>query len=476
MKKCYINAKLIDGKNFHGSRKNIAVENDVIVNFTDEVPSGYKIIDCQNKYLSPAWVDVHGHSDLSIFELDNGGTRRAGGFGIEIAGNCGLSPFPLTDLNRENMTKIYENYHTPLIWHDYAEYQLKLQEKQRGFKLFSFCGHNTLHAAAMGYEDKIPSADDLKKMLSLFSETLEHGALGLSLGLLYSPGRFAQENELDALFKCCAEYKKIVCAHLRSEGDFLLESVTEMFELCRRNNLHDFHISHLKTAKAANFHKIDALFALLDRAEKDYGVNVTFDRYPFTQSMTQLSVIGPEKYLSIPDRIIMERLKNPAEKTDFLKYLADLPPEKWSKTILAKCRLEKFRNLCGMTFAEIGDLLKTSPAEAALEMIAEDSVGTCAAFDTLSEENMLRIISDRRCFCASDETAAQMGTQWLMERNQFSGFRTIALQMHNGIPLPEIIAKLTWRAAGRFNLPVISELRIGAKADFTFLSNELISI
>ena len=296
------------------------------------------------------------------------------------------------------------------------------------------------------------------------------GALGMSLGLLYSPGRFAAQNELDILFKCCAEHEKIVCAHLRSEGDFLLESIKEMFELCRRNGLHDFHISHLKTAKAANFYKIDALFELLDRSEKDYGVNVTFDRYPFTQSMTQLSVVGPEKYLSVPDRIIMEHLKNPAEKADFLKYLADLPAEKWDKTVLAKCRIGKFRNFCGMTFAEIGASLGVSPAEIALEMIAEDSVGTCAAFDTLSEENMLRIICDSRCFCGSDETAAKIDGQWLMPRNQFSGFRTIELQMQKGIPLHEIIAKLTWRAVERFKLPLVKELCIGSPADFTLFT------
>ncbi|MBR2509807.1 MAG: hypothetical protein IKB71_08675 [Lentisphaeria bacterium] len=467
MKKCYANVKLIDGRNFSGERKNVVVEDGIITAFSDDLPGECEIIDCENRYLSPAWIDVHGHSDLSVFELPDGGTRRAGGFGIEIAGNCGLSPFPLTDLNRANLAKIYESYKMPLDWQSYAEYCLKLQPKRRGFEVFSFCGHNTLHSAALGYEEKIPSADELKKMSLLLEETLEQGALGMSLGLLYSPGRFAAQNELDILFKCCAEHEKIVCAHLRSEGDFLLESIKEMFELCRRNGLHDFHISHLKTAKAANFYKIDALFELLDRSEKDYGVNVTFDRYPFTQSMTQLSVVGPEKYLSVPDRIIMEHLKNPAEKADFLKYLADLPAEKWDKTVLAKCRIGKFRNFCGMTFAEIGASLGVSPAEIALEMIAEDSVGTCAAFDTLSEENMLRIICDSRCFCGSDETAAKIDGQWLMPRNQFSGFRTIELQMQKGIPLHEIIAKLTWRAVERFKLPLVKELCIGSPADFT---------
>ena len=343
MKKCYTNVRLIDGRNFFGERKNLLVENDIIVSFGDDLPLDAKIIDGKNSYLSPAWIDVHGHSDMAVFELADGGTRRAGGFGCEIAGNCGLSPFPLTDLNYDNLTGIYKSYPTSLSWRNYAEYFAKIREKKRGFELFSFCGHNTLHAASAGYKSQSASADEVKKMTVLLTESLEQGALGLSLGLLYAPGRSASESELDALFKCCAERKKLVCAHLRNEGDYLLESIREMFELCCRNGLHDFHISHLKTAKAVNFHKIDALFELLDCAEKDYGVNVTFDRYPFTQSMTQLSVIGPEKYLAMPDRMIMEHLKNPLEKAEFFQYLADLPPEKWHKTVLAKCSIGKFK-------------------------------------------------------------------------------------------------------------------------------------
>ena len=471
--KCYTNVNLIDGRNFYGERKNIVVDDGFITDFADDVPRNAEVIDGGNCYLSPAWIDVHGHSDLAVFELEDGGSRRAGGFGYEIGGNCGLSPFPFTEFNRENLKRIYENYKTPLDWCNYEEYSELLHQQKRGFELFSFCGHNTLHSSVMGYEEKNASVEDIKKMSAVLAENLEQGALGLSLGLLYSPGRFASVNELDALFRCCAEHDKLVCAHLRSEGDLLIESIVEMFELCRRNGLHDFHISHLKTAKAENFGKIDALFELLDRAEKDYGVNVTFDRYPFCQSMTQLSVIGPEKYLAVPDRVIMERLKNPAEKSGFLKYLEDLPSEKWQKTVLAKCRIDKFKKFCGMSFAVIGEIFAVSPAEIALEMISEDAVGTCAAFESLSDDNMRRIICDKRCFCGSDETAAKVDGSWLMPRNQFSGFKTIELQLQNGVPFAEIIAKLTWLAARRFKLPLSNELRIGAKADFTFYHTKI---
>ncbi len=467
MKKCYTNCRLIDGKNFYGEAENVIIENGFISTFSDELPPDAEIIDCENKFLSPAWIDVHGHSDLSVFELADGGTRRAGGFGAEIAGNCGLSPFPLTGFNRENLEKVYGEYQTLLEWEDYAQYRSELAERKRGFELYSLCGHNTLHSAVLGYDEKKADFSDINQMCSMLEKTFSDGALGLSLGLLYSPGRFASADELEALFRCCAEHDKMICAHLRSEGDLLIESIREMFELCCKCQVENFHISHLKTAKMRNFYKIDKLFELLDSAEKDYGVDVTFDRYPFTCTMTQLSVAGPEKYLSVPDRIITEKLQESAVREEFLHYLEDLPPEKWEKTMLAKCSIEKFKKFCGMRFCDIAEETGSSAPEIITEILSIDSVGSCGAFESLSGENMQRIICDKRCFCGSDETAAALDGTWHMPRNQFSGYRTIELQMKNGVKLPEIIAKLTWRAAERFKLPCKYELAVGCSDDFT---------
>ena len=150
MKKCYTNVRLIDGRNFCGEQKNIVVEDNIIVDFCNAVPPDMEIIDGENRYLSPSWIDVHGHSDMAVFELADGGTRRAGGFGGEIAGNCGLSPFPVTEFNRDNLVKVYERYKQPLSWRSFAEYHFELHRKMRAFELFSFCGHNTLHSAVLG--------------------------------------------------------------------------------------------------------------------------------------------------------------------------------------------------------------------------------------------------------------------------------------------------------------------------------------
>ena len=50
------------------------------------------------------------------------------------------------------------------------------------------------------------------------------GALGLSTGLIYPPGAFAETDEIIALAKVAAEHGGIYMSHIRDEGERLLEA------------------------------------------------------------------------------------------------------------------------------------------------------------------------------------------------------------------------------------------------------------
>ena len=76
----------------------------------------------ESKVLCPAFIDAHGHSDISVFAMQEAQGKTAQGIAFEISGNCGLSPFPLTNHNREHLQELYSNYHTLLDWSDYSSY------------------------------------------------------------------------------------------------------------------------------------------------------------------------------------------------------------------------------------------------------------------------------------------------------------------------------------------------------------------
>lgn len=71
-----------------------------------------------------------------------------------------------------------------------------LSEKELGINVACLVGHGTIRSAVMGYEDRIPTREELSEMKRKLAESLAGGAMGLSLGLGYSPGMDAEKEEL----------------------------------------------------------------------------------------------------------------------------------------------------------------------------------------------------------------------------------------------------------------------------------------
>lgn len=226
------------------------------------------VIDGRGKMLVPGLIDVHGHSDISVIASPGGFSKVSQGVTTEIAGNCGLSAFPLTERNREHLEELYAQYHVPLSWSSFSSYRQLLKEKACVPDLIPLCGHNTLRAAVAGYEKKTLDRAEAEEMKQLLAAALEEGAPGLSTGLLYVPGKFASPGEIIELMKVLAAHGKIYATHLASEGDRLLESLEETLMCAREAGLKKVQISHFKTAGPANWHKLDTAVDMIQSARK----------------------------------------------------------------------------------------------------------------------------------------------------------------------------------------------------------------
>ena len=158
-----------------------------------------KQIDGCGMILAPGFIDAHGHSDISALAAPECFSKISQGVTAEVCGNCGLSVFPLTQANREHLNEIYANYGMEMAWSDYPEYAEYCADRIDNLSLIPLCGHNTLRAAVRGYEKGEASAAEIGQMIRLLEQIFKQGACGLSFGLLYTPGCFADEEEISAL-------------------------------------------------------------------------------------------------------------------------------------------------------------------------------------------------------------------------------------------------------------------------------------
>ena len=471
------NVKLLDGINYFGETSSIICQNGVIVSIEENIQINEdnfsQIIDGNGQFLTPTFIDVHSHSDISILSPIDLVSKKSSGFGVEIVGNCGLSCFPITSKNIDNLKKIYQKYPVDINWRDFEEYNKSVANNTTNTLIYSLTGHNTLHSAVASYDNRICSEDEVKSMQKLLTDSLEKGSLGLSFGLLYSPGRFADDFEIIELMKTLQQYEKIACVHLKSEGDYLLESVDEMLNFARQAGLKNLHISHLKTGGEKNFYKIDQLLKTIENAPKTHDVFVTFDRYPFCQSLTQLSVIGPEKFLKMPDSQIMETLQNSKNECDnFCDFLDKKEADYFKKVTLVSTKLADYQEFIGMKIYDIAQKTNLSCANLILDLIKNDSINTLAAFESMNKENMERIISHPLCMIGSDETARpldlSLGSSHI--RNFATTSEAINILTKLNIDKSSIIKKLSYSASQRFKIPKIGELKTNHLAKFNLIN------
>ncbi len=434
------------------------------------VPSDY-VFDAKGLALAPGFIDAHSHSDMSILAAPEAIGKVSQGITTEIIGNCGLSVYPVTKHNREHLQELYRNYNVDISWTDLSGYQAELAKRNTAVDLVPLVGHNTLRASLCGYgKHKLNSNETLELQNSL-AECFKQGAQGFSTGLLYVPGKFADAKELTAFLKTVAEYRKIYTTHLRSEGNKLSEALIETFDTVLRSGLQRLHISHLKIAGASNWHKIDELFSLLKEA-RNHGIEVSADRYPYIESMTQLSVILPEPYDDMDDVNLEKALQNEDEYAKIKTALNALPPERWRTVRLVYAK--GYEKLCGRAFESIAKEKSCSPAVLCAKILRSNATGALAAFQGMKEENMLRIMKQDFTVCGTDESVRPLdysiGCSHPRGFGSMSRFCNILCQ--NGFPLERAVQRMTSLPAQIFRLPGKGLIREGFTADIVLFDPE----
>lgn len=423
--------------------------------------------DLGGRILAPGFLDAHGHSDLALAARPEAFGKATQGVTTEIMGNCGLSAFPLTGCNREHLQELWEQYGVTLDWADFAGWRAMLAAKRAAIRAEALVGHNTLRAAVAGYGDETLSKRQLEKMKALLDRELAAGALGLSSGLLYVPGKFATPGELAELLRVVARHDKIYATHLRSEGAELLEALDETIATAREAGLKKLHISHFKTAGMANWGKLDAALERFEAA-REAGLRVTVDRYPYIESMTQLGVILPGKAGDLDDSALARLLADSGERA---RVTAELAASRaagyWEMVRLVSTRAPGFAGAGGRTVAALAEERKLAPAALVTELLAADATGTTAAFRGMSEENMRRILALPFCMMGSDENARPADDS--IGRGHPRAFgaaaRFLRLRLDAGSPVEAAVRQMTGLTAETFGLADRGLVAPGRQAD-----------
>ena len=205
------------------------------------------------------------HSESSLIVDSRSLSELKQGVTTQIFGESSMGP--LNDQMKRQRRESQGDVKFDIEWTTLAEYLTYLEKHGIPQNVASFIGAPTIREYVIGLEDKPPTPAQLDQMRELVRKEMEAGALGITTALIYPPAFFAKTEELIELCKVAAKYKGKYTAHMRSEGDQLIEAVQETIRISREAGL-PAEIYHLKASGEANWPKMDQVFKLIEDARK----------------------------------------------------------------------------------------------------------------------------------------------------------------------------------------------------------------
>ena len=278
--------RVVDGTGNPAVRADVGIRGEKIVSVGDlsNVRAG-TTLDAGGCVVSPGFIDVHTHADRRIDTHPEAWNYVLQGVTTIVGGNCGGSRFPLEAL-----------FST-------------IERQGAALNFASYVGHNTIRREVMGLDNRAPTEEEIERMCLLVDQEMRAGAIGLSTGLEYIPGRFSRTEEIIALAGVIHPYDGIYASHLRDQGEHIREAIEEAVRVGREADIRVL-ISHIKLKIEKAWGKRDLVTEPIENA-RDTGMDVYMDEYPYTAGSTGLTSSFPEWAVTGGHETFVQRLKDP---------------------------------------------------------------------------------------------------------------------------------------------------------------------
>jgi N-acyl-D-amino-acid deacylase len=361
--------KIVDGSGNPWFKGDVAVDGDRIAKVGELGKfEADKVIAAEGLLVTPGFVDVHTHTDSSFLINPKADSKIRQGVTTEMAGNCGNSVAPVTELGKSFGRRRFDELGIEWDWSSVAEYLARLEKGGMPVNLGTLIGHGTVRSSVMGYEAQAPSASELEEMKAMVDQGMRDGAFGLSTGIKYAPGVYADTQEIVELSKVVSKHGGLYATHIRNQGGLLIESVDESIIIGREAGC-PVHIAHLKSKGRTNWGKSINMLRVIDEA-RDEGIDVTYDQYPYIAASTGAFAITPKWAREGGVDSFLERLKDPEERKKIEEGVTE--QEDWTGSLkLQVCKFDPDPSYEGKSIAEIAELRGKSRQAAMCDLLLE---------------------------------------------------------------------------------------------------------
>lgn len=363
------NAVVVDGTGADPFAGDISIRGDRIeaIGAIAAEPGDVEI-DASGRLAMPGYIDAHAHVDGVLFEDAVQLALLRQGVTTVIGGQDGVSYAPGDGRYATEYFAAINGPHPTYRGTRVADLLATFDGTTRvNFAYLVPAG--TVRYEIMGRSTTPANDDEISEMRRLIAEGLDDGALGVSTGLDYVPGIFADAEELSLVCAPVADAGAMYVTHMR--GGYEANSAEGLEEIARIAGVTGIraHVSH--------FHaEADTLLPLLADLQTR-GIDVSFDAYPYTRGCTLLAMplLPPELAVLPVDGVLAELVlpgRRDALRSEWFPLVAEKPSlgQDWPAMItLGHIAAEEYRWAHGLTIAEASARAGSDAIDFALDLL-----------------------------------------------------------------------------------------------------------
>ena len=481
-------AKIVDGTGAPAVTGSVGIRGGRIAEVAAAPLAGSRVIDADGRVLAPGFIDLHTHADFTLPAHPGAASMIRQGVTTQVVGNCGFSPFPAPDHAVAELRAATAWLDAGLdwgSWDDAASFLAYVQAATPACNVAFLVGHGAVRNAVLGGDDRRPSATELAAMAGHVEAAMRAGAVGLSTGLTYAPGVYAEPDEIHHLAAVAAAHGGFYASHMRNESSGLLAAVDEILAVGEDAGA-PVQISHLKALGRANWGLIDDALTRLDAAVAA-GRDVLADQYPYTAGSTTLAVQTPAWARTGGTAEMQRLLRDPAARDRIRAEIAAQDPDDlraglrvFEPEAIRLAQLPEGIDPAheGRTVAEVARIRDEESVDTALWLLEVGGGGVLTTVHAISEDGVRTVMRHPAVAVASDGWTldpAAGGTPHPRSYGTFARVLGTYVRDEGVLSLEEAVRKMTSLPARRLPGLDLGVITAGGRGDLVVFDPDTVA-
>jgi N-acyl-D-amino-acid deacylase len=454
--------RIIDGTGNPWFSGDVAIKNGRIVSVGHlSNPTATRVIDATGLVVSPGFIDLHTHSDLSLLADGKGESKVRDGVTLDVIGES-TSAAPRDGLPVEKSEAVQQD------WVNFTQYFQKLEHQGISMNLISQVSAQQIRRVVIGYDDRAASPAEIERMKGLVARSMQEGAWGLVSR--FEGGGPDHPEEIIEMARVAGSLGGNYTTHIGDEGVEVKKEMTFALRVADEARI-PVHMFHMKIRGSDNWGFMPEYIASIETA-REKGLDITVNQYPYTAMSKGWSTLFPVWVRAGGPVKFAERLKDPVihEKIKSDPYFKIMMKENgWADIAVAGTSNPELRKYEGMRITEIAKLRgDADPADTCINLMAEDGGRISGVFHNQSEENIRLVMRQPWVSIASDGSAISAQSPGVPHPRDFSTNARVLgyyVREQHLLTLEDAVRKMTSFPAQILGLTDRGQVRAGFAAD-----------